>query len=1603
MYSILDGYGTPMQYAERAKEMGFTHLALTDHGGVDGAITFQKACKENGIKSIIGCEGYIVPNLLEKEKGEKRYHITLLVQNQCGWENLLKLLTKANLNGFYYRPRFDPETLLQHCEGITVCSACASSFLHMKGGPELMVELSEKTDVAIELMPFTLPEQITTNLLSIEIANEFDLPVIATNDCHYPLAEHNKLQEVLLAMQSKTTWKDPNRWKFDVDDLYLKSADEMIESFSLQGIIPKDIVEAAIFNTMEIASKCDFEIKPSEPKLPSVYIKGLDDLTEEEQMFALVAEGLEKRAKDHKWIQDNIEQYEERVEEELAHIMPKFTRYFLIVYELLNWCEKQGIMSGPGRGCFLPNNKIVYSNGKIKCIKEINIGDEIINHLGETDIVEDKFSYDIDEEIIEIETETTTISCTVDHNILSPDGWKEAQEFKNGDKIVRCWGINSRKTQCDAEVVKKVRRKDYSGKVYDLQIKRRHTYNINGLAVHNSVGGSLVAYCLGITHVDPIKYDLVFSRFISPGRIDLPDIDMDFEDWRRDDVKKHLEETYGKWNVIEVSTFLKMHGRGALRDVGRVFDIPLYEVDKAAKCIVTRSGGDVRADFSIADAFETFEDGIKFKKKYPEVTDIAMKFEGHIKATGRHAAATCVSEHDLRMGKNANFVVRRGRNVCNWEKNDAEYMGLMKLDILGLNSLTILNKAKALIKERHGVDINYNLIDLDDEKLYEQFTAGNTIGIFQFNSNSMINLCREIHGENFDQVVAINALHRPGALRSGFTQIYRDRKFGKAEVEYIHPWIEGITKDTQGLIIYQEQAMRLMYELGGLTWKTADTIRKVISKSKGVEEFMKFEEDFVSGCERLGTLSATEARVVFGELKNMGCLDGETLIARVGKNDTTGNTIKIKHLYELNKNKSDSWKKKFGGITILSMHEDGFVRKNKIKDVFKTGKKIVYYVVTESGKAIKATGDHRFLTIDGWKILDEINTGDLIKVSELLVPSNKSKSGVGKGSHGKICPRKRKGAGQTVEEKEQKNKLMKKYNGRCQICGIKKNVDMHHIDEDHSNNSDENTMLLCRKHHKAQHDPDASSNFKNGYYTSFEAIKIKTKIGERETYDIEMVDEPRNYVANNFIVHNSYSFNKAHAVEYSMIAVWQMYLKVYYPIEFMATLLSYGPATKKHELINEAKRLGIKILLPDINSSDSNEWIILGESNILAPFREVKGIGEVAAEKIVENRAIAGPFSGPDDLEKRVEKRKVNKKVRDLLIKVKAYDTSEDKLNVSEEELEELSQYFDFELSNDPLYKWRGIIDRIKDKINILNLSEAEKIDGEEFFFGRMETLKVGYRAAVGTKEGKGGFGSLGGVYGNIKDDTAFKMLIFGTSIYLAKKEIVEHCEGDAVLTLASPTDDKAALKTQSAWFGGELLSGEVEELEISLIEDYEQSEDMALLKNDMSVCSACEFGDQNAPIATRPGLFNLMVVGEAPSKNERGVFSSRANQILINRLEKSGFDKEMFHWSNIIKCNVQKANQIKAKHIKECGWLEKEIELIKPLIILSLGNTGNMFFRGEKSGIMAINATTAWNQKYNCWVTYSISPSMVAYEEANMPLLDASINEFTRKISLML
>jgi DNA polymerase-3 subunit alpha len=718
-YSQLDGVGKPDQYAAQAKKLGFDALAVTDHGNVDGHIKWQKSCDKAGIDPILGSELYIIPDLNKKEK-EKRGHITVLCKNLKGWQELCRLLTIANLDGFYRKPRIDFETLRQaDLSGLILMTACSNSVLNLPSGETFILELMDKgASVYLEIMPHQLKEQIEINEICLRLNKDWNIPLVATNDCHYVYSDQTKTQEVLLAIQRKAKWNDPKRWKFEVQGLHLRTTNEMVEAFKRQECISSEKYYEAIQNTLVVAELCKgFRIPRQKIALPETKYEKESRFWNSNQILSHLCEKGAKRIFDGK---EPPNEYHHRLKRETTLISKKgFARYFLMVCELIEWCKQNDIMCGPGRG---------------------------------------------------------------------------------------------------------------------------------------SSGGSLTAYYLGITQVDPIKYGLLFERFISEDRIDWPDIDIDIENTKTDLVRQHLENEYGENNVSGISTFLELKSRSAIRDIGRVFDLPFKDVDEFAKSIYPNE----HDSNAISIAGQTTPEGKRFAARYPDEFKLACDLEGQIRNSGRHPAGIIVSDENLTTGKRGNLARRSGHIVCNWDMEDCEFNGLIKIDALKLVNMTVLNEAKKLIIKNHGKQFDYPAISLDDSAIFKSFSEGQTANIFQLSGAACTSLCTKIKIESLEGMAVVSALARPGPFNSGMTELYIKRKNGEAW-NSIHPAHEEITKETYGVVVYQEQMMQCMVGLAGFSESDADRVRKVIGKKRKAEEFEPYRLAFIDGCIKKKTLTKRQA------------------------------------------------------------------------------------------------------------------------------------------------------------------------------------------------------------------------------------------------------------------------------------------------------------------------------------------------------------------------------------------------------------------------------------------------------------------------------------------------------------------------------------------------------------------------------------------------------------------------------------------------------------------------------------------------------------------------------------------------------------------------
>jgi DNA polymerase-3 subunit alpha len=700
---------------KRLKALRQPAVAMTDHGNMFGAIEFYREAMSHGIKPIIGCEIYVAPtSRFEKkgvDKGPKEYnnHLILLAMNKDGYRNLCKLVSLGYMEGFYYKPRIDKELLQQFNGGLIALSAClqgeVSQALNYGNYEKAKAAVEQYAAIFgdryyIEIQDNKLAEQEKVNRLLVELAKELSIPVVATNDCHYGERDDFHAHDVLLCVQTGKTVTDDNRLKLETDELYLKSAEEMIQGF--------DYCPGAVERTLEIADRCNLEIEFGKYHFPTFTPPkeiSLDDYLDE-----LAHQGLEERLEGvtDPEVRKN---YRERLEYELGVIKDmQFPGYFLVVADFINYAKRNGIPVGPGRG---------------------------------------------------------------------------------------------------------------------------------------SSAGSLVAYALRITDLDPIRHILLFERFLNPERKSMPDIDVDFCIRGRAQVIQYVKEKYGADRVAQIATFGTLKAKAAIRDVGRAIGLSFAETDAIAKLIPAPKQG---FDYPLTEAMKMeprIPDLMKSDPRVKTLMDHALRLEGLVRHASTHAAGVVLSNLPL-VDHLPLFVDKDGGIVTQYEMTWVEKIGLVKFDFLGLKTLTLIHDCLKLIDVTRGIKVDLDHLPLDDKKTYRTLGQGNTTGVFQLESTGIREMTVRIKPNCFEDLVAILALYRPGPLDSGMAEDYIKRKNGKEKVKYLHPLLEPILKDTYGVIVYQEQVMQTAQVLAGYTMGEADILRRAMGK-KDPEEMAAQRERFVSG------------------------------------------------------------------------------------------------------------------------------------------------------------------------------------------------------------------------------------------------------------------------------------------------------------------------------------------------------------------------------------------------------------------------------------------------------------------------------------------------------------------------------------------------------------------------------------------------------------------------------------------------------------------------------------------------------------------------------------------------------------------------------------
>ncbi|MBQ3296448.1 DNA polymerase III subunit alpha [Candidatus Saccharibacteria bacterium] len=757
-YSLLDGLTKVPELVDFVKNDGMEAVAVTDHGTMSGLVELYECCNAAEIKPLLGLEAYVAARKrTDKDPAhdKRRYHITLIAMNNQGYENLCRIMSNAEIEGKYYKPRTDHEDLEKYNEGIICLSGCMGSEISeaiRAGDDERAFKLIDwyrnvfKDRFYLEMQDHGHPkssthsaEQKKVNDWHMAHAKELGLPLVVTCDAHYLKKEDQDAHEVLLCVGTAANLSDQNRMTLKDYDLHVIPAEEIIEHW-------QDTCPEAVLNTKKIADRCNVDLQLGRILIPKFPVPDGED--EKSYLDKLVFQGLVYRyggKKLDETLELSVEECRKILEEvdkdrdELHQVLPRidyelsvvdhmgYNGYFLIVQDFINWGKSQRIVYGPGRG---------------------------------------------------------------------------------------------------------------------------------------SAAGSILAYALRITDLDPLKYDLLFERFLNPDRISMPDIDTDIQDTRRDEVIEYCTRKYGDGRVSNIATFGKMMAKNAVRDAARVLEVPYAEADRLAKMVPDPVQGH---HVHLADAIKDVPD---LKQEYEtnpiskQVIDYASRLEGTIRNHGVHACGVIIAPDDL-----VKFlpleVSAKGPIAAQFPMTQVEELGLLKMDFLGLSNLSVINNALRMIRKVYGNDIDMSTLPLDDEETYKLLQRAETTGVFQLESAGMKRYLRDLKASSFEDIIAMVALYRPGPMQ--FIDSFIRRKHGEEPITYLHPGLENSLKSTYGIMIYQEQFMQISKEWCGFTGGQADTLRKAVGKKK-VKLMEQVKPQFIDGAVKVGGATREIAETFWNQL-----------------------------------------------------------------------------------------------------------------------------------------------------------------------------------------------------------------------------------------------------------------------------------------------------------------------------------------------------------------------------------------------------------------------------------------------------------------------------------------------------------------------------------------------------------------------------------------------------------------------------------------------------------------------------------------------------------------------------------------------------------------
>ena len=1210
-YSLLDGAAQIKRLVGRVAEMGHSAVAITDHGNLYGVPEFYTTAKRAGVQPIIGCEFYLTPSGMGDKSDRTRYHQVLLAKNLDGYKNLIKLSSLSYTDGYYYKPRLDRDTLRAHSEGLVATTCCLQGevlqTILKKGEEEGLKVFKEYLDIFgddyyIEVQDHAIPEQRTCNAVLMRWAKQFGVKVVATNDVHYVHREDAEAQDVLLCLQTGKELLDPNRMRFENDQFFLKTGDEMRAAFAssvTEGVFENELaVDASLDATGEIAAKCDLELPMGELLMPHFPIPS-EHAGPDAFLRALTYDGARSRyAHTGEGITEVVR---ERLDYELAVIREMgYAGYFLITQDFTTAARGLGVSVGPGRG---------------------------------------------------------------------------------------------------------------------------------------SAAGSAVAFCLGITNIDPLKYDLLFERFLNPERVSMPDIDIDFDDRGRGKVIDYVVEKYGRESVCQIVTFGTMGSKSVIRDVSRVLGVPLTEADRIAKLVPD----------GVKVSLEAAKDQVpEFSKLYdspdPQIRKLmhyATVLEGSARHTGVHAAGVIIAPGNV--GDYVPVSIQKGKSgapdavVTQYDGKWIEDFGLLKMDFLGLKTLTILDDALALIRENHGVEIDLDALPLDDPETYQLFQRGDTVAIFQFESSGMREWMRKLKPTSLDDLIAMNALYRPGPM--DLIPDYINRKHGLEKVAYPHAMLEPILAPTYGIPVYQEQVMQMAQVMGGFTLGGADLLRRAMGK-KDHAKMAKEKEKFVAGAREKGVdaKKATEVFDMMAKFAGYGfnkCAHAQTKVRL-----PDGSKVTLARAY---REQPDA---------LMAMWPDGEIRPHRVARIVKTGKKPLVKLRTASGRVIKVTSDHRLLTTEGYQPVFEMAIGtELITEPRPVTDAQrrarrKAMTRINKrpAQRARVSERvKAYQASRPHEDKVAHMRRMHREHPNLTRNGVAAMHDrirwLHANDPEWRKAQMERTLASARaaydtgpgfgtcsiasngmwcasqperdmcewlieqgiefEMHKVLGNGRVCDFYFSGIYWEMDgmdrelayfedkygdlpfvivtpedfrpvvsrhlglehaengdAIVSMEPCGEAQTYDVEMApDGPLNFIANGIVSHNS------HSAAYSVVAYHTAYLKAHYPAEYMAAVMTteMSDSSKMAIALDATRQAGIEILAPCVNRSAAQFNVENGR--IRFGLGAIKGVGLGAIESILEAREKAeGAFDDLFALCKDLDLRTVGKKTVEALASAGALD-----------------------------------------------------------------------------------------------------------------------------------------------------------------------------------------------------------------------------------------------------------------------------------------------------------------------------------------------------------